>query len=134
MVGQLFVCVFLVHVQLLQLLGIHLSIEIDPWWQVGGLQSLHVELVLERAQLVLIKLMVVLRRPFRVRELLGINLVEEVTELGRHRPFLRVDSNRVGTQAGAVVSVAAVHHVGVDLLVADGLVACDRGEAALQEG
>ena len=80
------------HVQLLQLLSIHLPIDIDPWWQVGGLQGLHVELVLECAQLVLIKLVVVQRRPFRVRELLGINLVEEVTELGRHGPFLSVDS------------------------------------------
>lgn len=34
LVGQLFVRVFLVHVQLLQLLGIHLPIDIDPWWQV----------------------------------------------------------------------------------------------------
>lgn len=50
------------------------------------------ELVLESAQLVLIKLVVVQRWPFRVRELLGINLVEEVTELSRHGPFLSVDS------------------------------------------
>ena len=39
----------------------------------------------------------------------------------------------MGTQAWAVVSVAAVQHVGVQLLVADGLVSCDGGEASLQE-
>ena len=39
----------------------------------------------------------------------------------------------MGTQAWAVVSVAAVHHVGVQLLVADGLVSCDGREAPLQE-
>lgn len=83
------------------------------------------ELVLECAQLVLVKLVVVQGRPFRIRKLLGINLVEEVTELSRHRPFLGVDSYGVGTQAWAVVSVAAVQHVGVQLLVADGLVSCD---------
>ena len=41
MICQLFIIVFLMKVQLLELLGIHLG-DVDPWWQVLGLQSLNV--------------------------------------------------------------------------------------------
>jgi hypothetical protein len=64
---------------------------VDSWGQVGGLKSLHVQLVLQSAQLILIQLMVVVSWTNLVWELLGVNLIEEVTELSRHFTFLGID-------------------------------------------
>ena len=53
MVGQLLIIVFLILIELLELLGIHLA-DVDAWWQVRSLESLNMKLVLKSAQLVLV--------------------------------------------------------------------------------
>jgi len=77
------------------------------------LQGLHMQLVLEGTQLVLVQLVVLQSWAFLVWELLGVYLIKEVSELSRHLAFLRINPKRMGTQAGAVVSIVAVHQVRV---------------------
>ena len=133
------ILLLLVMVELLELfvdlLGIHL-VDIDVWSilvEVRGLQRLDVHLVLEGAQLELIELLSILITVpnLLVWKLPRLHLVQEVTILCRHVPFLCIHPDGVGTQAGAVVpEVLREHHIWISLVEAKSLGTTNRGAIA----
>ena len=79
------------HIKLLKLFSIHLSIYVHSRGEVGCLQSLHLQLVLQCTQLILVQLMGVVSWAHLIWELFSIYLIEEISELSRHCSFLGID-------------------------------------------
>lgn len=86
-------------------------------------------LILEGTQLELIELLSpwIAVPDLRVRKLLRLHLVKEVTILCRHVSFLCIHSDGVRTQARAVVpKILREHQVRISLIEAKGLRTTDR--------